>query len=137
MSTKRVEVVSENYRNLRGEYEMKALDIYKHNTYNVIIRGIRYTWDENKNKANFIKHGVIFEEAATIFSDCLYIEIRDPEHSDAEERFLAIGLSKDVRLLMVCYCASGNEEVIRIISARRSTLQEAITYTEENNARRI
>ncbi|MDR3225464.1 MAG: BrnT family toxin [Clostridiales Family XIII bacterium] len=116
---------------------MKTLDIYRHNTYNVIIRGIRYIWDENKNKTNLIKHGVVFEEAATIFSDCLYVEMHDPVHSNAEERFLAIGLSKDVRLLAVCYCASESEEMIRIISARRATLQEAVTYTEENNARRI
>jgi len=70
--------------------------------YIVVIRDIQFEWDPSKNISNISKHGVSFEEASTVFSDVLYIERADPDHSQDEERFIALGISGDCRLLVVC-----------------------------------
>ena len=62
---------------------------------------IRFEWDENKNTINKVKHGVSFEEAATVFYDEEALLIPDTEHSEDEERFIILGLSKLANLLVV------------------------------------
>lgn len=90
-----------------------------------------YEWDENKNQANIKKHGVSFEEAKTVFEDKESILFNDESHSDAEERFLLIGFSFKLNLLIVCHCYRENETVIRIISARKVTKLEAREYEKD------
>jgi hypothetical protein len=87
-------------------------------------------WDPLKAKINRRKHGVTFEEAATVFSDILSITIPDPLHSRTEERFVIMGQSSQHRLLVVVH--TDHDDRIRIISARTATMQERITY-EEND----
>ena len=60
---------------------------------------LTFEWDEAKSKRNFIKHGVVFEEAKTVFNDPFYITIDDPDHSNDEERFIDIGISSKGRVL--------------------------------------
>ncbi len=91
------------------------------------MRDLRFEWDAQKSKANRRKHGVSFEEAVTVFSDEHAILIADPEHSAAEDRFALLGLSADLRALVVCHCYR-REEVIRVISARRATRREREQY---------
>jgi len=85
-----------------------------------------FEWDENKAKANLQKHGVSFEEAATVFGDPLSLTIGDPIHSTEEERFVILGYSYRNRTLVVIHTERG--DTIRIISARRATRQERKTY---------
>ena len=85
-------------------------------------------WDERKAKRNLARHGVSFEEAATVFGDPLSITIDDPLHSDREDRFVIIGQSTQHRLLVVVHVERG--ERIRIISAREATLKERHDYEE-------
>ena len=92
---------------------------------------IRFIWDENKNKSNQRKHRVSFEEAKTVFLDEFAQSIYDPDHSEAEERFILLGMSGRFRVLVVCHCYRKNEEVIRIISARRATTKEEKRYYEK------
>jgi len=66
--------------------------------------GLSFEWDERKNAANQRKHGVSFAEARTAFLDENARVIPDPEHSAGEERFVLIGLSISVRVLVVCHC---------------------------------
>jgi len=73
-------------------------------------------------------HSIRFEEARTVFADENGILISDPEHSFHEDRFLLIGMSSHLRLLVVVHCFRESETVIRLISARKATKQEAITY---------
>ena len=89
---------------------------------------LRFAWDENKNKANRRKHGVSFEEAQAVFSDESAIEFFDPDHSEEEDRFLLLGLSFRLRVLVVCHCYRGSQGIIRIISARKATLKERTHY---------
>ena len=89
---------------------------------------IRFSWDENKNKLNKRKHRISFEEAKSVFYDENALLIDDPDHSDDEDRFIMVGLSSSLRLLIVCHCYRENDEVIRIISARKATLHETKSY---------
>ena len=84
--------------------------------------------DEVKNQQNVSKHGVSFEEARTVFFDEKARVAHDPDHSAAEDRFLLLGLSQRLRLLLVCHCYRENEEEIRIISARKATIAESRQY---------
>ncbi len=82
-----------------------------------------YDWDKEKDRANFKKHGVRFEEAQTVFEDPFHVETYDEEHTEEEDRFIAIGFSHRNRQLIVVFCERsfcGGEEVIRIISARKA-----------------
>jgi uncharacterized DUF497 family protein len=88
----------------------------------------RFEWDEKKSAANRRKHGVSFEEARTAFLDDNARVIPDPEHSDDEERFVLLGLSISLRVLVVCHCYRQNDEVIRIISARKADEDEIKQY---------
>jgi uncharacterized protein len=85
-------------------------------------------WDKKKNLENIKKHKVSFEEAETVFYDPNGKLIDDPDHSDDEDRFIILGLSKMLRLLVVCHCYRENDETIRIITARKATKKEAKYY---------
>ena len=90
---------------------------------------LRFAWDEKKNRANERKHGVGFEEAQTVFFDDHAVEFPDPDHSEVEDRFLLLGRSFRLRVLLVCHCFRESESFIRIISARRATRKERSVYT--------
>lgn len=89
---------------------------------------VTFTWDPAKNTSNKRKHGISFEEAQTVFSDENAQLIDDPDHSIDEDRFILLGLSTALRMLVVCHCYRENDEIIRIISARRATSGEAQDY---------
>ena len=89
---------------------------------------IRIEWDSAKADENIKKHGVSFEEAQTVFYDDFAAEFYDDTNSEWEARFLLLGLSSHIRLLMVCHCYRESESVIRIISARKATANEAKFY---------
>jgi uncharacterized protein len=89
---------------------------------------LRFEWDERKAAANAKKHGVSFEEAKSVFVDERAKLIDDPDHSEDEERFVLLGLSSALRLLLVCHCYRGEGNVIRIISARKATTKESKSY---------
>ena len=96
---------------------------------------MQFVWDENKNMANVKKHKVSFEEAKSVFFDINAKIIHDPDHSDAEDRFLILGLSELLKLLVVCHCYKEDDDVIRIISARKATRKETSKYGGENEKR--
>ena len=89
------------------------------------MHDIRFEWDKAKAALNKRKHGVSFEEAQTVFYDEHAIEFFAPDHSDREDRFIMLGLSFKLRLLVVCHCVREAQSVIRIISARKATRREA------------
>jgi uncharacterized protein len=91
---------------------------------------LRFDWDERKNKANRTKHGIWFEEAQSVFDDPRARLFHDPEHSEEEERFILVGMSFAARVLIVVHCYREQEQVVRIISARKATRKEAGTYEE-------
>jgi len=90
-----------------------------------------FNWDRDKNLSNIEKHGIPFKEAATVFLDANAALLNDDEHSEEEERFIIIGMSGNLRLLMVCHCYRENEDIIRIISARKATSGERKIYGGE------
>jgi uncharacterized protein len=94
------------------------------------VSGLRFEWDERKNKSNRRKHGISFQEAQTAFSDECGIVIDDPEHSDDEPRFVLLGMSAALRVLVVCHCYRASGDVVRIISARRADRSEQSDYSE-------
>lgn len=89
---------------------------------------LHFEWDEAKANANIKKHGVGFEEAKSVFLDNHAKLIPDPDHSIDEERFVLLGYSSSLKLLVVCHCYRADGRVIRIISARKATRQEAKIY---------
>lgn len=91
---------------------------------------IKFSWDARKAKQNIQKHKVTFEEAATVFYDENAIEFFDPDHSQEEERFLMLGLSWRLRMMVVSYCLRKKGSEIRIISARKATKKEEKVYIE-------
>jgi len=90
---------------------------------------IHFDWDPKKNLANRSKHGISFEEAITVFYDENAIEFYDDIHSEWEDRFLMLGLSSRLRLLLVCHCYREAEGIIRVVSARKATPSESRQYT--------
>jgi len=92
------------------------------------MKHIQFEWDENKNITNKKKHKVGFDEAKTVFYDPAALIIHDPDHSDDEERFLIMGLSQTLKVLVVCHCYRENDEIIRIISARKADKDETKKY---------
>ena len=96
------------------------------------MHDIRFEWDRTKAAFNRRKHGVSFEEAQTVFYDDQAIEFFDPDHSEREDRFIMLGVSFKLRLLVVCHCVREAQSVIRIISARRATRRETEHYRREN-----
>lgn len=91
---------------------------------------IQFEWDPNKAAQNLKKHEVSFEEAATVFRDTLSITVPDPDHSAEEDRYITIGSSSRLRLLMVAHAEP--EDRIHIISARVLTHKERKQYEERN-----
>jgi uncharacterized protein len=89
---------------------------------------IHFSWDDLKDRLNRKKHDVSFEEARTVFFDPAAKLIHDPEHSEREDRFIMLGLSRRLRLLVVHHTYDPSEEIIRIISARKASLKEARAY---------
>jgi len=92
---------------------------------------IAFEWDEEKARSNYRKHGVQFEEARTVFYDESAAFYHDPEHSDDEDRFILLGMSARLRVVVVCHCFRQSESVIRIISARKATSRESSEYWSE------
>jgi hypothetical protein len=88
---------------------------------------VRYVWDESKDKENQKKHGVSFEEAKTIFENLPLEIFFDPEHSEKEDRYIAVGFSSRGRTLLVVHCENRRGTIIRIISARKLTQREQQT----------
>ena len=95
------------------------------------MNSVRFSWDDSKNTANQKKHGVSFEEAQSVFFDDQAIEYYDPDHSESEDRFLMLGLSYQVQILVVSYTLRKEETEIRIISARKATKNEEKAYFGE------
>ena len=89
---------------------------------------MRFDWDPNKAAVNLQKHGVSFEEAATVFDDIDALRIYEPDHSETEDRFILLGMSTHLRILVVCHCYRENDETVRIISARKATAKESAEY---------
>ena len=87
-----------------------------------------FAWDGRKARLNLVRHGVSFEEAQTVFLDETARLIADPDHSEAEERFVLLGFSLQARCLIVIHCYREDDTVIRLISARRATPQEESMY---------
>jgi len=98
--------------------------------YNVIMKKIIFEWDEAKSIVNIKKHKISFEEAKTVFYDDNALLISDLEHSVSEERFIILGHSFSLKLLVVCHCYRKNNNTIRIISARKATRNESLQYAE-------
>ena len=96
------------------------------------MKNIKFEWDRRKDRENQKKHGVPFSEAQTVFYDDRAIEFYDPDHSETEDRFLMIGLSAKVRILLINYLYKERkeEDIIRIISARKATKKEQKAYIE-------
>ncbi|MDP3038847.1 MAG: BrnT family toxin [Deltaproteobacteria bacterium] len=89
---------------------------------------IRFEWDEKKSGENKRKHGVSFEEAQTVFLDEKAIRYYDPDHSQDEDRFIMLGMSFKLRVLVVCHCYRLHDKVIRIVSARKANKKETVAY---------
>jgi len=89
---------------------------------------ISFIWDEKKARENLIKHKISFEDAQTVFSDPNARMIFDPEHSGDEQRFILLGISSGLKLLVVCHCYREDDMVIRIISARKAKKKEQKQY---------
>jgi uncharacterized DUF497 family protein len=96
--------------------------------------GLKFEWDRRKESVNRKKHGVSFSEAKTAFFDENARVIADPDHSDEEDRFILLGLSSQLRLLVVCHCYREDQDTIRIISARKANRSERREYEGFNNA---
>ena len=92
------------------------------------MAAVHFEWDERKSRLNLTKHGVSFEEARSAFFDERARLIADPDHSEEEDRFVLMGMSSRLRLLVVCHCYRGESGMIRIISARKATPREAREY---------
>lgn len=93
------------------------------------MKAISFEWDKKKSQANLTKHKVAFEEAQTVFFDTNARMIFDSTHSTDEDRFILLGLSAAMRVLVVVHCCrSNNEQIIRIISARKATKKEQKQY---------
>jgi len=88
------------------------------------LHGHRFVWDKTKAEINLAKHGILFEEAASVFVLDEQETFIDDEHSDDEERWIVIGISQSLRLLTVVHCWREDDTIIRIISARKATQLE-------------
>ncbi|HYO78633.1 MAG TPA: BrnT family toxin [Thermoanaerobaculia bacterium] len=93
-----------------------------------------FEWDLNKARENVRKHGISFEEAASVFADDDAMIEDDIEHSDEEDRFIIVGMSAHERVLLAVYTIRDKQSV-RIINSRHPTRHEKRAY-EEHKARR-
>ena len=92
------------------------------------MKSIRFEWDPRKAETNERKHSVTFDEATSVFLDEFALNMSDVEHSDEEDRYLLIGASHALRVLIVCHVFRERDATIRIISARRATRLERTQY---------
>ena len=92
------------------------------------MKTISFVWDGTKDELNLKKHRIPFEEAQTVFSDPNARMIFDPEHSGDEDRFILLGISSGLRLIVVCHCYIEDDMIIRIISARKANKNEQKQY---------
>ena len=92
------------------------------------MKDITFEWNESKNKSNIQKHGISFEEAKSVFYDEFALLIADPDHSETEDRIVLLGLSAELRLLLVCHCFEADDGLIRIISCRKAIRREILLY---------
>ncbi|MEY3554486.1 MAG: hypothetical protein RLZZ580_539 [Cyanobacteriota bacterium] len=92
------------------------------------MQRLTFEWDIDKNRVNQKKHGVSFEEAKSVFYDDKAIQFWDDDHSEQEDRFLLLGKSYKMRILLIVHCYREEESVIRIISARKATKNESQKY---------
>ena len=89
---------------------------------------LSFQWDDRKEKAKVRKHGVSFDEARPAFYDVHAILFFDPDHSEEEDRFILLGMSFKLRVVVVCHCFRESETVLRIISARKADRDEENDY---------
>jgi len=89
-----------------------------------------FQWDQNKNLINIQKHKISFEEAETVFCDDNARLISDPEHSITEDRFILLGITYKLKLVIVVHTYKEDDDTIRIISARKATKSESKYYYE-------
>jgi hypothetical protein len=92
---------------------------------------LRFEWDAHKAAINLRKHGVSFEEAKTVFLDEEALLIPDEEHSTKEDRFVIMGFSVQLRILVVCHCHRQSDQIVRIISARKANRTERKQYEQQ------
>jgi len=104
------------------------LDITHGHKYTVHMKELKLEWDKRKDKTNVRKHGISFEEARMAFYDENGFQFFDPDHSEDEDRFLFLGMSFKLRVLVVCHCFRESETVVRIISARKADKEEERDY---------
>ena len=98
------------------------------------MAGLHFEWDANKAAANLRKHGVSFREAQTVFFDESARLIDDPDHSGLEERFVLLGLSFALRILVVHHTYRAGGGLIRLISARKATRAERAHYRSQRRS---
>ena len=99
------------------------------------MKDITFTWDPEKDRINQEKHdGIGFKEAKTVFYDDFARVVFDPTHSAEEDRFIILGLSENLRILVVCHCYKESDSVIRLISARKANTKEEKCYERFRNA---
>ncbi|NOR64685.1 MAG: BrnT family toxin [Candidatus Scalindua sp.] len=89
---------------------------------------VGFEWDDKKEKANIKNHGISFDEASPTFYDENAIQFFDPDHSEDEDRFILLGISFKLKVLVVCHCFRKEETVVRIISARKADRGEEKDY---------
>ena len=92
---------------------------------------LEFQWDPKKNRKNIKKHGVSFEEAKTVFYDEYALQFFDPDHSEDKDRFLLLGISFKLRMIIVCHCFRQEEAIVRIISAKKADKGESQDYWSE------
>lgn len=93
---------------------------------------MQFNWDPRKDLINQRKHGISFEEAQTVFYSEDSILFYDPDHSETEERYLMLGVSYQTNILVVVHCYINDDEIVRIISARKATAAEEAEYIMRN-----
>jgi uncharacterized DUF497 family protein len=94
------------------------------------MKDLEFIWDPQKNNRNKKNHRVSFEEARSAFFDENAITFDDPDHSNEENRFLLLGTSSLLRVLIVCHCFRDNDRQIRIITARKANKNEQMNFYE-------
>ena len=92
------------------------------------MKAMRFAWDQAKAAENLRRHGVPFEEACSVFADENARLKHDPDHSQREDRFVLLGFSAKLRMLIVCHAYRQNDDVIRLISARKAAPRERKEY---------
>jgi hypothetical protein len=92
------------------------------------MKNLRFEWDIRKATANEKKHGISFDEARSVFLDENARLIDDPDHSEDEDRFVLLGLSRSLKVILVCHCYREEGNLIRITSARKASTYESKQY---------